>query len=208
LDSHGTARRGQDGGWKFSPSSPWGRAETPEGAPGDLGGLRSFTIAGWLKPEEMSIGSGGNRILFCLQHSQAGIDLVHLDDGRMRLAVNQWPDRVKNDSSPGRLVAGKWTFFAVSYDATSPRDNVKWYFSAAADSPDPDADVRLDTINTYNVGAVAGSTGPLAIGNFNRTMRSYGWDRQFRGEIAVLRVFGSRISGRGALDLESLQSLK
>lgn len=40
------------------------------------------------------------------------------------LAVNQWPDRVKNDSSPGRLAIGKWTFFAVTYDATSNQENV------------------------------------------------------------------------------------
>jgi len=31
-------------------------------------------------------------------------------------------------------------------------------------------------------------------------MKSYGWDRQFRGQIKDLEVFGSRISGRGALD--------
>jgi hypothetical protein len=44
----------------------------------------------------------------------------------------------------------------------------------------------------------------LAIGNFNQTMHSYGLDRQFRGEILGLQIFGSRIGRRGALDPEEL----
>jgi hypothetical protein len=204
LNGHGSAKRGTDGSWLFSSSEPWGRAETLEEASEDLGGLHSFTITGWLKPGRLNIGSGGNRILFCLQNSRAGIDLVHLADGRMRLAVNQWPDRVKNDSSAGRLVVGKWTFFAVTYDASSHRDNVAWYFSEPLDRLDRTVSVQLDRRNTYDVGAVANRIGPLAVGNLNRTMRNYGWDRQFRGEIRGLTVFGSRISGRGALDLPHL----
>jgi len=208
LEAHGTARRSKDGGWLFSNEAPFGRAETAGDVSGLLGGLRSLTIAGWLKPDELNIGSGGNRILFCLQGNKAGIDLVHLQDGRMRLAVNQWPDRVKNDSSPGKLVVGKWTYFAVTYDAVSRQNNVAWYFSEPADSPDGNTAVHLDRQNTYLVGAVAIRTGPLAVGNFNRTMRSYGWDRQFRGEIRGLTVYGSRIGLGGALDLETLQSVK
>lgn len=46
------------------------------------------------------------------------------------------------------------------------------------------------------------------IGNFNRTMRNYGWGRQFRGQINGLMVFGSRIGQRGALDLKTIQTLK
>lgn len=207
LNKHGTAQRMRDGGWLFSTGAPWGRAESPVDTSDEIGGLRSFTIVGWLKPEDLAIGSGGNRILFCLQKNAAGIDLVHLGDGRMRLAVNQWPDQVKNDSSAGRLVVGKWTFFAVTYDATSNQGNVAWYFSDPADLPDSGGVVQLDRKNSYRVGAVGSPTGPLAIGNFNRTMRGHGWDRQFRGEIKGLKVFGSRISARGALKLETLQTL-
>jgi len=170
-----------------------------------LGGLRSFTLMGWLKPDDLAVGSGGNRILFCLQQNRAGIDLVHLADGRMRLAVNEWPDGVKNDSSPGRLVAGKWTAFAVSYDGTSHRDNVAWYFSQPLDHPGGPTPLKLDRKTTYNVGAVANRIGPFAIGNFNRTMKSYGYDRQFRGEIRKLKLVGSRISSRGALALPSIK---
>lgn len=208
LRLHGTARRNASGGLCFTAGEPWGRAEGVEESADLLGGLRSFTISGWLKPDELAIGSGGNRILFCLQQSKAGIDLVHLADGRLRLSVNEWPDSVRNDSSPGRLLVGKWTFFAVACDDTRNRDNVAWYFSEPADQRDLSAPVRLDRRTTYNAGPVAHQTGPIAIGNFNETMRGYGYDRQFRGEIRGLRVHGSRISGRGALGLDRVGSLR
>jgi hypothetical protein len=207
LAIHGSVKRRDGGGWLFSNDEPFGRVESEDSASNRLGGLRSFTIAGWLKPAKLNIGSGGNRILFCLQQSRAGIDLVHLSDGRLRLSVNEWPDRVKNDSSPGRLVVGKWTFFTVTYDSTKQQENVAWYFSNPSELPESGSKVRLDRKTTYNVGAVHALTGPLAIGNFNRTMRSYGWDRQFRGEIRELWVFGSRIGGRGALKLDALSRL-
>jgi hypothetical protein len=59
-------------------------------------------------------------------------------------------------------------------------------------------------VTTYNAGAVGTDLGPLTIGNFNQTMHSYGLDRQFRGEIRALQIFGSRLSGRGALSLEAI----
>ena len=172
----------------------------------DLRGLRSFTIVGWLKPASLKTGSGGNRIVFCLNQDHSGIDLVCHADGRLRLAVNQWPDGIQNDSSPGKLQVGKWTFFAVTYDATQSRDSVNWYFSPAMDAPAQGA-VALDRSTSYNAGPVDTDIGPLAIGNFNETMRSYGWDRQFRGELRGLQIFGSRVGGRGALTVEAIQTL-
>ena len=171
----------------------------------DLRGLRSFTILGWLKPESLQVGSGGNRIVFCLNNDHDGIDLVCHADGRLRLAVNQWPDSVQDDSSPGRLQVGKWTSFAVTYDATKPDENVSWYFSHPADSP-ASAAVTLDRRTTYRAGPVGTDVGPLAIGNFNETMRGFGLDRQFRGEIRGLQIFGSRAGGRGALNAEEINA--
>ena len=112
--------------------------------------------------------------------------------------MNQWPDSVQDDSSPGRLRVGKWTFFAVSYDATKPDRNVSWYFSDPADIPAAEA-VTLDRRTTYRAGPVGTDVGPLAIGNFNETMQGCGLDRQFRGEIRGLQIFGSRAGGQGAL---------
>ncbi len=198
----GTARRGSEGSIHLPDGEPWGCAKVGKGVLEDLRGLRSFTITGWLKPHSLRIGSGGNRIVFCLNKDRSGIDLVCHADGRLRLAVNQWPDRIQNDSSPGKLVVGKWTRFAVTYDSTTTVDNVGWYFSEPQEQPGPAA-LALDRKTTYNVGPVAADIGPLAIGNFNETMHSYGLDRQFRGEIRGLEIYGSRISGRGAMTLGS-----
>ena len=199
LELQGTATRKPDGSIHLPDGEPFGWVKAGEQPLEDLRGLRSFTILGWLKPASLKIGSGGNRIVYCLQKDRSGIDLVHLADGRLRLSVNEWPDRVNNDSSPGKLVVGKWTFFAVSYDVASTSDNVHWYFSSPVSAPRDDVDIKLDHATTYNVGPVAAEIAPLAIGNFNETMRGYGLDRQFRGQIGNLRIFGSRIGGRGAL---------
>ncbi len=204
LKLHGTARRTDAGGLYLPDGVPWGWAQAGERVLDDLRGLRSFTILGWLKPESLETGSGGNRILFCLNKDHSGVDLVSHADGRLRLAVNEWPDSISNDSSPGRLQPGKWTFFAVAYDGTHARENVNWYFGPPADAPGRAA-VALDRRTSYGAGPVAGDVGPLAIGNFNDTMHGYGLDRQFRGEIRGLQWFGSRVGGRGSLDLETIR---
>jgi hypothetical protein len=202
---HGTAKRAGNGSLRLPPGVPWGWVQVGDGVLEDLRGLRSFTAMGWLKPESLEVGNGGNRILFCLKQDRSGLDLVCHADGRLRLAVNQWPDGVRNDSSPGKLQVGKWTFFAVSYDATASADNVSWYFSAPSDTPGQSA-VSLDRRTAYHAGPVDGDVGPLVLGNFNETMQSFGLDRQFRGEIRALQVFGSRLDGRGALKHDAISS--
>jgi PKD repeat protein len=202
LKLNGSAKRSEAGGYLFTDAAPWGWAET--GVVDDLRGLRAFTLTGWLKPDNLTVGLGGNRILFCLQHNRDGIDLVCQADGRLRLAVNQWPDGVSNDSSPGRLVSGKWTRFAVAYDGTRDRDNVRWSFSAPLDAPAPAAALIPDRTTSHAAGPVGGDIGPLTVGNFNATLRSAGLDRQFRGEIRGLTLFGSRADASGALEMPNL----
>ena len=140
-----------------------GRARQFPAGP-SLEGLRSFTILGWARPTDLKIGSGGNRLAFSLNGSRSGFDLVHHADGRLRLAVNEWPDRVKNDSSPQKLRVGEWTFFAVTYDSTTSKDNVCFYFGGE------DAPAALDRKSTYNRGATGSGSGPLTIGNYNQTL--------------------------------------
>jgi PKD repeat protein len=200
----GTAKRNADGGLHFPDGAPWGWVETEKRVEA-LRGLRSFTIKGWVRPDSLQTGSGGNRIAFCLNGNRDGFDLVCHSDGRLRLSVNEWPDNVRNDSSPNKLIAGKWTFFAVTYDAVLMQDNVWWYFSDPSDTALA-KELKLDHKTTYNAGTVGEDIGELAIGNFNRSMRSYGLDRQFRGTIQGLQIFGSRFGARGALTLEQIQS--
>ncbi len=201
----GTAKRAGDGSFQLIDGAPWGWIKVGEDAMESLKVLRSFTIMGWVKPDSLQIGHGGNRILFCLKENRSGIDLVHHNDGRMRLSVNEWPDQIQNDSSAGKLQVGKWTFFAVSYDSTASSDNMSWYFSTPSDTPGQST-VSLDQKTSYNPGPVDSDVGPLVVGNFNETMKAYGMDRQFRGEIRALQIFGSSKDGNGALKADEIAS--
>jgi len=204
LQLHGSAKRGANGALAFTDAAPWGWVQAGDSPLEELRGLRSFTISGWLRPSSLTIGSGGNRIVHCLKADSDGVDLVCLADGRLRLAVNQWPDGVRNDSSLGVLAVGRWTCFAVTYDAEAAGENVAWYFSAPQETPGK-AEIALDLKTDYRNGALGDEVEGLAIGNFNRTMQGHGLDRQFRGEIMGLRIFGSRVAGRGAQDLETIR---
>lgn len=205
LELHGAARRGADGGLVLPPAAPWGWGRAGSGPLEEVRGLRSFTAMGWLKPASLEVGKGGNRVLSCVSRDGDGIDLVCLADGRLRLAVNQLPDGIDTDSSAGSLVVGQWTFFAVTYDAGRSSDNVHWYVGEPLDAPGV-TEVRLDRTLTYHQGPVGPDVQGLAIGNFDQAMHRYGLDRQFRGEIRGVRLFGSRLSGRGALPLDSIRS--
>ncbi|MBN1420861.1 MAG: DUF5060 domain-containing protein [Planctomycetes bacterium] len=199
AEFHGGVKRGDDGSFDLGAGEPWKWVSAGEGPIEALEGLRSFTICGWIKAARLEIGSGGNRIAFNLNYDRSGFDLVHLADGRLRLAVNEWPDRIANDSSPGKIVPGRWIFFAVAYDGTKGRDNVRWYFG------DPSTPARLDRTTTYARGATGRGSGPLTIGNYNETIHRHGLDRQVRGALRDIAVFGSRIGGGGALGEDAIR---
>jgi PKD repeat protein len=197
--AQGPIEHGADGAYDFGAGEPWKWLTVGEAPLLELEGLRSFTILGWARPSSLEVGSGGNRIAFNLNYNRAGFDLVHLADGRLRLAVNEWPDGVSNHSSPGKLAVGRWTFFAVTYDSGLDRDNVCWYFG------DADTPATLDRKTTYAAGATGQGSGPLTVGNYNTTLHSAGLDRQFRGQLRAIQVFGSRLQDRGALQLEAIR---
>jgi len=127
------------------------------------------------------------------------MDLVCLPDGRLRLAVNEWPDRAENDSSRGKIVKGKWVFFAVAYDGMKDTDKVRWYFG------DAKTPARLDKTTSYSRGATGTGSGELTIGNYNETIQWYGLDRQFRGRLRGIEIFGSRGTAGGAVDLSEIR---
>lgn len=200
--THGEIARDADGAYEFADGEPWRWLSVGDGPMQSLEGLRTVTIVGWAKPSSMTVGSGGNRIIFNLNYNRSGFDLVHLADGRLRLSVNEWPDGVRNDSSPGKLAVGEWTFFAVTYDATLTRDNVRWYFG------DDQTPAELDRTTTYAAGATGADSGPVTVGNYNETLHSAGLDRQFRGSLRAVQVFGSRLARRGILPVDELQRIQ
>jgi len=198
----GKVTRSKDGAYDLGSGKPFTWIKVSDGPIKELEGARSFTITGWLKASGMKIGPGGNRILFSLQRNHSGMDLVHHADGRMRLAVNEWPDKIRNDSSPGKVTVGQWIFFAVTYDVSRDKGNVCWYFG------DENTPAKLDRKNNYNNGPVGEGSNNLVIGNFNKTLRGAGLDRQFRGRIRGLQIYASRLGLRGALSLERIHALQ
>ncbi|MBN2594820.1 MAG: DUF5060 domain-containing protein [Sedimentisphaerales bacterium] len=199
IELHGKIRRRNDGSYDFGDGEPWKWISVGDGPTEALEGLRSFTILGWANPTSLNIGSGGNRIAFNLQYNRSGFDLVHLEDGRLRLAVNEWPDGIRNDSSPNRLRIGKWTFFAVTYDGGKQKDNIHWYFG------DADSPAELDKTTSYSRGLTGKGSGTLTIGNYNESIQQHGKDRQFRGSLRGIAIFGSRIGSRGVLSLSDIR---
>ncbi len=196
---HGKIKRAKDGTYDFGDGEPWKWISVGDKPIEALEGLRSLTILGWANPSSLKIGSGGNRIVFNLNYNRSGFDLVCLQDGRLRLAVNEWPDRVRNDSSHGKLRIGKWTFLAVTYDGTKADNNVRWYFG------DPDAAAKLDRTTSYSRGPTGKGSGTLTVGNYNESIQRHGKDRQFRGQLRGIQIFGSRIGPRGALSLNAIR---
>jgi len=196
---HGKIVRSKDGSYDFGDGEPWKWISVGDKPIEALEGLRSFTIMGWANPSSLNIGSGGNRIAFNLNYNRSGFDLVCLQDGRLRLAVNEWPDRIRNDSSPKKLRLGRWTFFAVTYDSTKTQNNVHWYFG------DADTPAKLDRTTSYSRGPTGKGSGTLTVGNYNETIQRHGNDRQFRGRLRGIQIFGSRIGPRGALLLSAIR---
>jgi len=199
---HGKIARGKDGAFDFGDGPPWKWVSVGDGPVEALEGLRSFTVVGWAKASSLAAGPGGNRIAFNLNYDRGGFDLVCLPDGRLRLSVNEWPDRVRNDSSPGKIRMGEWVFFAVTYDATRSKDNVHWHFGGA------NAPASLDRATTYTRGPTGPGSGPLTIGNYNTTIHRHGTDRQFRGRLRDIRIYGSRVSSRGALGAAAIRAIQ
>ncbi len=200
----GDIKQSDDGTLNLPGGGPWGWVAVGANSKPlrSLEGLKSLTTCGWHRPVSLDTGKGGNRIAFNLNYNRAGFDLVHHRDGRLRLAVNEWPDQVRNDSSPGKLGVGRWIFFAVSYDGTKSSNNVRWYFG------DPKTPAVADRTTSYGAGPTGTGSGLLTIGNYNPTIHRHGTDRQFRGQLHAVRIFGSRTGTDGALSLETLRTIQ
>ena len=138
--------------------------------------------------------------------SRAGIDLVVMRNGQLKIGVNQWPDGTQAASEPDLIPldrnAGKdnWRFIAMTYDSTAAKEHVKLYIGTTT------ADARLHKAVSYYRGPVGKGTGVLTVGHFNPAMRSNHSDRMFRGLMDEVRLFGSKIDGTGALSLDEIRT--
>jgi len=200
VSLHGPIERNKDGVYNLGKAKQWKCIQVGNKPLMELEGLRSFTIMGWLNPASLDIGGSGNRIAFNLNNNNSsGFDLVCLSDGRLRLSINELSDRVLNYSSPGKLWANRWLFFAVTYDGTKAKNNVHWYFG------DEDTPARLDRTVSYARGPTGRGSGKLTIGNCNDTIHQQEQDRQFRGKLRRIMISGSRFGPLGALPLTKIR---
>ncbi len=173
---------------------------------GSLGAMNGFTVTAWVNCRDVTVGWGGNRIVFALASAGgSGFDLVHLADGSLQLGVNQWPDGSPAVSSGGRITAdpnagsANWVFLAVTYDGTLANGQVNYYFG------NPETLATLDATRDYNRGVLAAS-GSITVGNFGmvaggaRTETGPLNSRCFRGVMDEVKVFP------GVLTLEQIQA--
>ena len=167
-----------------------------------LGPLSSFTISGWINCKDLNEGWGGNRIAFALETpGGAGVDLVQLANGSLRIGINEWPDATPGGpaSTVGKITAdpdagaANWVFFAVTYDSTLEFGNVSYYFGT------PSQEAQLDYAADYSRGLVA-RTGPLTIGNFSTIVGARtdtgpdGGSRCFRGLMDEINVYNRALT--------------
>lgn len=173
------------------------------GIGGTLGSMTGFTVSGWLNARDLTVGWGGNRIVFALaQPDGPGFDLVHNAEGALRLGVNQWPDGANGggpQSSTSKITAdpdtgaNNWVFFAVTYDSTLPSGQVSYYFGTPTQQAD--LDVAADYAQTAlfssgqvtvgNFGPVAGARNEVGLG---------GGSRVFRGLFDEINIFNKALS--------------
>ena len=176
-----------------------------------LAGLRAFTIAGWIKVRSAAMGAGGDRVLnFC--GGDGGIDLVWdtAGGGRLKLAVNEWPDGDHPASAPGSMPADptawpQWRFFAVTYntDVVAGADNVQWYFGNSLDAAALDDGA---TGGVYNRGAVEDPKLPLAFGNFGSGFHAN--DRLLRGLLFAPQVWDSALTAAQVVAVQNRAGCK
>jgi Protein of unknown function (DUF4038)/Domain of unknown function (DUF5060)/Concanavalin A-like lectin/glucanases superfamily/Putative collagen-binding domain of a collagenase len=184
--------------------------DLPEEAIGAREGLASFTLTAWVNCTSDAEGAGGNRIVHMADTlgTKAGVDLVFVRDGRLKLGINEWPDTTKAVSSAGLIPVDKkasktnWRFIAITYNANAERDHVKFYVGSADDA------ASLDKAISYDRGPLQTGTGTLTVGHFNPGVRAEHSDRIFRGLIDEVRIFGSKTDGTAALSLEQIRAIQ
>ena len=174
-----------------------------------MGPMTAFTICGWVNCASPDIGSGGNRIAYCLNGQNYGFDLVVATNGFdsnafLKLGVNEWPDNTPAISSSSITIdpsesAANWVFFAVTYDGSLTSQNISFYFGNGSQA------ASLNWTTDYNKGPIQQS-GILGLGNANKNIWFSGGQgtmgdvRSFRGLIDEVHVYNK------VLTLEEIQA--
>lgn len=174
--------------------------QSPTGA---LDSLTSFTLQGWFAfPGDGSFpgarlvekrGSATSQLsLFLGAGSRQGALTLALGTPSSDAVIS-----TVSEMSPLLGTRNTWTFFAVTYDGTLARDNVRFYAGSITAKVE-----QVGPARTLSAGALGSIPGPLVFGNNQRG------NRPWQGLLDNFRVFGTTAGQEAALPLEELERLR
>jgi len=153
-----------------------------------LRALDSFTLQGWYKAEETPPGS------FARLVSSLRVNLYFTQEG-LQLKVGNSPEASSAlCRSESYMKEGEWIFFAITYNATLPQDNVCFFAGSREEA------VKLVQTATLNNGPIRSSgAGTMIFGNTDDG------GRPFKGWLDNLRLWGDARGSGGALSEAELE---
>ena len=185
-------------------------AELRGGIPEDLHSPRSLTIAGWLNSRFRSGERAANCVLSTLSQNEAGFELDVSPRGALRFSIGERPQRRSPSSSPEKIptslkaLQDNWRFFAVTYDASEPENQVRFYIGT------PAAAAVLDRRVTWDGGPIVfDADSVLTVGHLGRELRALSTaPRGFRGLVDDITIYASSTDASGALSLEQIRCVQ
>ena len=146
-------------------------------------GLKSATWQGWL--QYSALLNQGQRIF------EKGSYIVLMRNNTLKLTVAG----TEVTSSADYNILNEWVFFAVTFDADSTTNNVKFYVGTKGQQ------VKLVSSHTLNK-EITPNTRSLKVGAWGQGTGPY------KGLMDNLRIYGSKADNTGVLTLEQLEALR
>jgi len=190
FDNTKASRMGQRG-------TGYGRAVSQEKWLDVIGFQQSLTIQGWFKAEN-PFDAGA-----VLSVVPGVFDLRHTSNVQGVLRFMTYHKTLVNATSPpvyNRV--GEWVFYAITWDGSKTKDNVKFYMGSTREA------VRLISTASLDVPMEYDNNSHFFIGDTNVGDPNTNFTRPFDGYIDNVRVYGSEYDGAGILTLEQLEEIR
>ena len=190
FDNSKASRMGQRG-------TGYGRAVSQEKWLDVIGFQQFLTIQGWFKAEN-PFDAGA-----VLSVVPGVFDVRHTSNvqGVMRF-MTYHKTLVNVTSPPVYNRVGEWVFYAITWDGSKTKDNVKFYLGSTREA------VRLISTGSLDVPMEYDNNSHLFLGDTNVGDPNTNFIRPFDGYIDNVRVFGSDKDTTGILSLEQLEQIR
>lgn len=171
---------------------PYTSFSDPYGISGQLSGLLSFTVMGWMKAPSPT---GGNaRVVSCYSPDGMGFEVITPSENRLAVIID---GNTYTSSAAGNFSCSDWKFFVVRYDGTKTTSNVRFYFG----NNDGTQNVTIDGVASSSVGRLSSSVGSITLGN-------RGTIYPFDGYLDSIKIFASRDDASAALSTTQMGLFK